>query len=323
MQASDIECRLTNAPVNEILEDERLLATIAHGNTCRPTGVARHLESGLQPLGGTGVNEIWRGAGALEYGIDRDCYWTETGTLLFAAIWLDDAEGEAFTDRICQGYARLLAFAGARGYPHLVRVWNYIHDINRGEGDAERYKLFCRGRHRALAEAGYRAGDYPAASALGHHAGGHIIYLIAGRSPCRHYENPQQVSAYRYPREYGPQSPSFARATLQPGTHGGGIVYLSGTASIRGHETQYPGDLNGQVRVTLDNLDALTATIAADSRPSLQPGVLKVYIRRPADVGRVREIVESHYGPSPEVLYLHADICRRELLVEIEGVCGF
>ena len=45
-------------------------------------------------------------------------------------------------------------------------------------------------------------------------------------------ENPRQVSAYRYPREYGPQSPTFARALLPPSPRV--PLLLSGTASIDG-----------------------------------------------------------------------------------------
>ena len=48
--------------------------------------------------------------------------------------------------------------------------------------------------------------------------------------------------------------------------------------------------------------------------------IVRVYIRHPSDLQRVRARVEKFLGGRSEsVAYLHADICRRELQIEIDA----
>src|SRR3546814_17247700 len=75
-------------------------------------------------------------------------------------------------------------------------------------------------------------------------------------SPCTPVENPGQVSAYRYPRQYGQQQPSFARAMLPPPGSAMPLL-LSGTASVVGHATAHVGELLAQLDETFNNFDAL------------------------------------------------------------------
>ena len=203
----------------------------------------------------------------------------------------------------------------------MVRAWNYVSDINAGKGDQERYKQFCLGRHNAFTHAGYNSRDFPAATVVGHKSEEAVIYMFASKEPCRHFENPQQTSAYQYPRIYGPQSPSFARATFYGDTENG-LVCLSGTASIIGHATQRKGDVEGQVSVSLDNLEKLMDSIAEQivvKKPA-PPNILKVYIRNPEQLDAVNKVIRKHFDEQTQVAYLRADICRADLLVEIEAV---
>ena len=64
-----------------------------------------------------------------------------------------------------------------------------------------------------------------------------VVFAATEATP-RHFENPLQVPAYEYPGEYGPRSPSFARATVvaQPGP----CLFVSGTRDACG--TQRPDD---------------------------------------------------------------------------------
>src|SRR3546814_7354125 len=73
------------------------------------------------------------------------------------------------------------------------------------------------------------------------------VYWLAARTPGTPVENPRQVSAYRYPRQYGPQQPSFARAMLPPPGSAMPLL-LSGTASVVGHATAHVGELLAQDR---------------------------------------------------------------------------
>ena len=183
-----------------------------------------------------------------------------------------------------------------------------------GEGDAERYRLFCAGRAQALADHGYDSRHYSAASAVGNVGDALVIYMLASREPGRHVENPRQVSAYAYPRQYGPRPPSFARATLKhwrDTCH----LYVSGTASILGHRSTAPGDVAGQLPVTFGNIDRLVSAADVDG----QLDAMRVYVRDPATLEPIMAAV-GEYAPTASVVYLRADICRSELALEIEGV---
>jgi chorismate lyase/3-hydroxybenzoate synthase len=196
----------------------------------------------------------------------------------------------------------------------VLRIWNYLEAINQGEGDTERYKLFCEGRAAGMGT--FFAEGYPAATAIGHHgpAGRQQVYQLACDQPGERIENPRQVSAWCYPRQYGRTPPSFARAMLLPAQD---ALAISGTAAVVGHASAHQDDLQAQLEETFTNLEALLA------RGGLAPGFdtqspLKAYVRHPADAAQVREFI-AHRLPGVPVLLLHGDICRSELLVEIDG----
>lgn len=46
----------------------------------------------------------------------------------------------------------------------------------------------------------------------------------------------------------------------------------------------------------------------------------KVYVRRPEDLGTIDSELRAQIGPGAPVLYVRADICRGDLLLEIEAV---
>jgi chorismate lyase/3-hydroxybenzoate synthase len=127
-------------------------------------------------------------------------------------------------------------------------------------------------------------------------------------------ENPRQVSAWRYPREYGPTPPSFARAMRLPASD---ALAISGTAAVVGHASAHRDDLQAQLIETLANLEALLASGGmAAGFDTHSP--LKAYVRSAADASQVRAFFAQHL-PGVPVLLLHGDICRRELLVEVDG----
>ena len=96
-------------------------------------------------------------------------------------------------------------------------------------------------------------------------------------------------------------------------------LYISGTAAIVGHASHHPEDLAAQFNETLANLDSLLE--AAGSTPSLGAmSQLKVYVRHASDVPAVRELLRARLGDKVPLVLLQGDVCRRELLLEIEGV---
>ena len=130
------------------------------------------------------------------------------------------------------------------------------------------------------------------------------------------------MSAYRYPSEHGPHSPTFSRAVVYP-AGGAEMLFVSGTASIVGHRTLHAGDVAAQTRETLANLEAVFAEANRVSRPgafAIREASFKVYVRRADDAERVRREVFAALGDGADAHFLRADICRRDLLVEIEAI---
>ncbi|MEO8778700.1 MAG: pteridine-dependent deoxygenase, partial [Rhodanobacter sp.] len=140
------------------------------------------------------------------------------------------------------------------------------------------------------------------------------VYLLACDQPGVRVENPRQVSAWRYPRQYGPTPPSFARAMTLPAHD---VLAISGTAAVVGHASAHHDDLDAQLEETLVNLGALLASARLPSGFDAR-SPLKVYVRQAGDVPHVRDFLQRRL-PDVPVLLLHGDICRRELLVEIDG----
>ena len=97
-------------------------------------------------------------------------------------------------------------------------------------------------------------------------------------------------------------------------------IIVSGTASITGHESRHAGDVAAQVAETLTNLAAVIA--AAGATPADPGWALKIYLRDLAARPAVEAALAPVFGAAPR-LYLHADICRPELLVEIEAFRQF
>ncbi|HZQ35369.1 MAG TPA: hypothetical protein VFD32_05515, partial [Dehalococcoidia bacterium] len=116
----------------------------------------------------------------------------------------------------------------------------------------------------------------------------------------------------------------FSRATVL-GEGSGATLFISGTASIVGHQTRHAGDPAAQTRETLVNIEALLAEAAArGGMRALDLAALayKVYVRDPQELPVIRRQLESAVGARAALLYLKADICRRDLSVEIEAVGG-
>ena len=126
-----------------------------------------------------------------------------------------------------------------------------------------------------------------------------------------------------YPPQYGPKSPSFARATLVRGTTDDRL-YISGTASIIGHESRHIGDPVAQLEETLANMRALIDSTAIEETVPFEGFAslthLKVYIRRSEDYPLIRARLTALLPATAQCLYLEADICRPELLLEIEAI---
>lgn len=208
-------------------------------------------------------------------------------------------------------------------YPYLWRVWNYLPDITGVADGLERYQQFNAGRQQGFADAARSVTDnVPAACALGLHTGPLSVAFLAGRKPTVPVENPRQISAYHYPKQYGLHSPTFSRASLA--TLGQQeLLFISGTASIVGHQSLHAGDVRNQTLETLQNIQAVVdqANVRShgESHYSLKDLNLRVYVRYEKDAALIQSLIEQSLGESANAIYLNADICRPDLDVEIEG----
>jgi len=214
-------------------------------------------------------------------------------------------------------------------FGHVVRQWGYIERLLDLRPDCplghQRYQAFNDVRSLFYASSAFPNG-YPAATGIGQAAGGVVLEFIALDAPgdvrIAPVSNPRQTDAHRYSnvtlvgaslaRLADKTTPKFERAKKIT-TRDGEVVLVSGTASIVGEKSVGLGDVEAQTRTTIENILALVGD-AGLSR-------LRAYVRRRGDLAAVRRICEEAFGPIP-ALYVEADVCRDDLLVELEGMAG-
>lgn len=248
--------------------------------------------------------------------------FVETADSILGAIRRD---AQAVVDEVTlDAYREMVGFVREAGYPHFLRIWNHLARINEEDRGLERYRRFSIGRHEAFREAGYLfENDLPAASAVGSHDDALTIYFVASNRKPVAIENRRQISAFAYPPQYGPKSPSFSRASIVDWGNRSQL-FLSGTASIVGHESVHIDDVSKQLGETFRNIDELLARASTTSAKLFTRETMtsmKVYVRRAADVSLIEDSISAMLPDLP-VVYVEADICRKELLLEIEAIAA-
>jgi chorismate lyase/3-hydroxybenzoate synthase len=279
-------------------------------------GDPRRIRVQLEQFGAAPLMEVWRSTRPVEHGWSDGFGYAHNGEVLMGQLVLDETAIADLDAASARAYVHIEALLGRLGYPSWLRIWNYLAHITRGEGDHERYRLFTQGRYRALALRPGFESHLPAATAIGTFGGGLLIYFLAARTPGVQAENPRQISAFNYPRQYGARSPSFSRATRKHWAQRRHL-YVSGTAAVVGHATAHAGDPMRQLEETVHNLQAL---LAATGMPAATPLGLKLYVRRPENFDALRRRVLDIFGAAAPLLCLHGEVCRKDLLTEIEAL---
>ncbi len=224
-------------------------------------------------------------------------------------------------------------------FSQVVRTWLYLGDIVGPEADTQRYKELNRARTDYYEGICFGAGHlppgingavYPASTGIGtdnHDILMSCIAIATDRDDLTivPLENPLQTSAFDYSCHYGPKSPKFARA-LALASGQCATIFVSGTASITDSESRFLDDPGRQTHQTLDNIAALISEHNFDRHhmPGLGAtlddlALVRVYIKRQEDYQAIRAVCEARLGELPTI-YAVADVCRPELLVEIEGI---
>ncbi len=287
-------------------------------------------------VGGRGGSEIQRYSDKMVISRHDGIAWVHLGNVT------PEAGTTSVFDQSLTMFQKAAKRLAARDFAfhQVIRTWLYIGDIVGPEGDTQRYKELNRARTEffrdmtfsphLMLDGSEEKELYPASTGIGADGKGIVMSCMALASyrsdlVLQPLENPQQTSAFDYGTKYGQKSPKFARA-MAVGTRDQATTFVSGTASITGSETRFVGDVQGQTHQTLDNIGAL---ISHDNfRRHGMPGLgstldnlalVRVYIKNQEDYRSARAVCEERLGELPTI-YAVADVCRPDLLVEIEGI---
>lgn len=218
----------------------------------------------------------------------------------------------------------------------IIRQWNYIEHITQYDADGhQHYQDFNEVRSHFYADAVWENG-YPAATGIGTECGGVMVdmdLLQCDERVCQidKVDNPCQVAAYQYSQsmllgksDFGQkETPKFERAKMV-WRQGEGLIYLSGTAAISGEVSIEAQEVVKQLDMTLNNLASLLSkenlkNVSQQTVTEVQLLYVRVYVKHRHDAPLVKRKLTAYY-PTLPAIYTIADICRSELLLEIEGM---
>ncbi len=282
--------------------------------------------------------EIWLddSADSVEYFSESNIRYTRVHSVMGKSIWgigiTSQIEHLPLADQIDFSFEslRLILKKEGMSLADIVRQWNYIPgilNIQDMEGKAlQHYQIFNEIRQKYYSAVEFKDG-YPSATGIGTRNGNFNLDFIAVQSSASIQKfglsNPKQQDAYKYDQVYlvgdttsgqTKKTPLFERAKLLK-TEEETLIFISGTASIIGQETIGIGDVRHQTEMTINNMLELIPTLNGQS---IRFTYLRAYIKYLDDFLSVRRICENRF-PDVSISYLQADVCRKNLLVEIEG----
>jgi enamine deaminase RidA (YjgF/YER057c/UK114 family) len=181
-------------------------------------------------------------------------------------------------------------------YPNIIRCQNYLPKIL-----PDNYNKFNVGRKRAFNKKGYK--DRPSALAVDIRKENLTIDFIATNKDIGYISNSRQIDPEFYPAFLGEQ-PLFSRAVIVDKN-----MYISGTASIIGYKTTHRNNLLDQLNEIIQNISTLI------SGQNLELGDLKftIYVKEDRYIGEIKSNFKH------DAIYQVADMCREDLLLEIEA----
>ena len=224
-------------------------------------------------------------------------------------------------------------------FSNIVRQWNYIERITHVSDKLKKfqhYQVFNDIRSDFYSKSEFING-YPSATGIGASACGVVVNFIAVSNSANvkitPVKNPEQIDAHQYSQkvlvgmESYKSSPKFERGKLV--TNGEGAkMYISGTAAIVGENTLFPDDVEKQVIVTINNIKSLVKNAQISRGNDIKSGeeskysYVRAYVKHEKDIDIVKLLCEEHFD-SKCFQCLISDICRDDLLVEIEGLIEY
>lgn len=315
---SDMDTKQKQLKISMGSSDEQAGFRICYGTQASTDG---DLLIPLQSLQASHSFDQWQGL--MPLAVDPSASVFQNDDYLLAVISSSDLQTDDMSAASYAGYSRIFQLMQKYGYPQLLRTWSYFPNITAGD-QTDAYQQFCSGRSRAYQEhaANSNESEYPAATVIGHHATGFQLYFIAAKQAGISIENPRQVSAFNYPASYSKDAPLFARALLHT-TATQHVLFISGTASITGHETRHQDQALAQLKECLRNIEQLLINAQQSHFPETtleDMTQFKVYIKNVEDYPQLRAALTTRLDSLEQVQFFHADMCRRDLLVEIEAI---
>jgi enamine deaminase RidA (YjgF/YER057c/UK114 family) len=219
--------------------------------------------------------------------------------------------------RILENAEGILRRNGA-SYKDVARTWFYLSEI------LDWYPDFNRARSEKYGEFGIMPGPgdarllLPASTGIGADAPSgaaasmDLLAVVENdeRTPSvRKLTNQGQLDAFRY-------GAAFSRGAVIS-EDDVTVIQVSGTAAIDEHGVSlYPGDIRSQINCTLDKVQ----TLLGQERAGL--GAIfaaTVFVKRPEYAEVFREVVADRGLAELPAVCVVADVCREELLFEIDA----
>lgn len=213
--------------------------------------------------------------------------------------------------------SKILQEHGA-SYANVVRTWCYLSNILNWYGD------FNRVRNEMYGQFGLMPGPdkprllLPASTGVSaDNSGGaacsmDVLAVVAkddASRTVRCLSNPHQKEAFNY-------GSAFSRGAVIETGHDL-LMEISGTAAIdEAGRSQYPGDIRGQIRCTLERISTL---LAQEKATLADIAAATVFVKKGQYADEFLRIMDDmDYSDFPGVCVI-SDICRDELLFEIDA----
>jgi len=206
-----------------------------------------------------------------------------------------------------------------RIFSSLTKDMPYIHNIRVILPNIYvNYDEFNRARNDAFDKYQYNISLAPVSTCVGSKTANiiEVNYQIGKYRPTI-INNPRQILPKDYPDMHGKNRPIFSRAAIIEDK-----LQISGTASIVGSMTIHHRDFHRQLCETLLNLDSIVYQVNKQRNNLLDISDLQhtVYLKDVANKQAALEIMKRHAGIQPDkIKFIEANICRPDLLVEIEA----
>lgn len=302
-----------------------LLTHLYFGNSNNTGHDCLSIQTELELLGSTLFAQYWFTDQQVVQAKYKNICHAHTPQMMFGLIQLPCIAGEDFHALTHKAYCEIYECLQSSQCKHLLRTWNFFPQITKNDSQhrlKNRYEVFCHGRLQAMHDSDIKTKVYPAATVIGSHDHNLQIYFLASDTPGIAVENPRQTSAYHYPVEDDHSQPLFSRGLLKTWgqrTH----FYVSGTASIVGHETLHIDDVCAQLNESINNVETLVAHANDKHHTQLNAQddllYMKVYIRHREDVEQINQVLAARLSNTTPRALLLGDMCREDLLIEIEA----